>query len=135
MELINSSASGYLPETSLENLHIDSREWLNEINFWTEEMSCFYKLLHKTISSTGFPPKELAGIEREIIRINSEDLIKLKNQVERHERELSMVLKNTSTTQEMEYRQRHQRLINDMYALHGTIRKFKKALFALVKES
>jgi hypothetical protein len=135
MELISSPKTEYLLEASLATLHTESREWMSEINFWSEEMSCFYKLLRKNVSSFTFPPKELAEIEREMIRINSGDLMRVKSLVERHEKELAAVMKNTSMIEEGEYRDRHRALVSDLYALQLDIRKFKKAVFALIKNS
>jgi hypothetical protein len=135
MELISSPRTDYMLDVSLEALHAESRAWLSEINFWSEEMSCFYKLLHRSLPSLSFPPRELAEIEKEMIRINSDDLIKVKSQVERHERELAAVMKNVSVTEEKDYRHNHRVLLNDMYALQKTLRKFKTAVFALVKQS
>ena len=135
MELISNPKSEYLLGASLETLHAESREWLSEINFWSEEMSCYYKLLHRNVSILTFPTTELAEIEKEMIRINSEDLIKIKGQIEKHERELMDLMKNTSTAEEYEYRHKHRELLYEMYELRRIIRKFKEAIFALVRES
>lgn len=135
MELITNPKTEYLLGASLETLHAESREWLSEVNFWSEEMSCYYKLLHKTLPFFAFPTKELADIEKEMIRINSEDLTSARGRIERHEGELAILMKNTSSTEEYEYRQRHRELLNDMYELRGIIRNFKEKIIALVRES
>lgn len=135
MELLTNPKAEYLLGESLELLHAESREWLSEIDFCSEEMSCYYKLLHKNVPILGFPTKELAEMEKKMISISSEELTKVKSRVERHERELAALMKVTSSTEEYEYRHQHRVLVNDMYALRGSIRKFKEALFALVKAS
>jgi hypothetical protein len=135
MELISNPKAEYLLGRSLEELHAESREWLSEINFCAEEMSCYYKLLHKNVPYFDFPTKELAEIEKEMIRINSEDLINLKSRVESHERELATLMKNTLSSEEYEYRDYHRRLQNDIYAFRGMIKTFKEAIFALVRTS
>jgi hypothetical protein len=135
MELISNPKAGYLLPQSLEELHAESREWLSEINFCAEEMSCYYKLLHKNVPYLDFPTKELAETEKEMIRITSEDLVTLKGRIERHERELATLMKNTSSSEEYEYRDYHGRLRNDVFEFRGVIKKFKEVIFALVKSS
>lgn len=132
MELITSPKGEYLLGASLDVLHAESREWLSELSFFTEEISCYYKLLHKNVHLPGFPTKELAELEKQMIRINSEELAIVKGRVERHERELAALMKASS--EEYEYRHQHRVLVTDMYALRGVVRKFKEAVFALAKE-
>jgi hypothetical protein len=135
MEMISGPKTEYLLDASLATLHAESREWLSELNFWNEEMSCFYKLLHKNATSSGFPTSELADLEKEMIRITSEDLIRVKNEVETHERTLGAIMKNTSFGEQRQYRERHKMILDDIYALQLAIRRFKKSVFALVKKA
>ena len=135
MDLISNPKAEYLLGTSFKELHAESRQWLSELNFCAEEMSCYYKLLHKNVPYLDFPTKELAEIEKEMIRISSEDLITLKSRIESHERELATLMRNTSSSEEYEYRDYHRRLQNDMYAFRSLIKKFKEAVFVLVRGS
>ena len=134
MELISNPKSEYLLGASLGTLHAESREWLSEVNFWSEEMSCYYKLLHRNESFRAFPKQEVAEIEKDMIRIDSEELVKIREQIERHERELAGLMKNTSSTEEYEYRHKHKELLSEMYELRHVIREFKELIFALVRE-
>jgi hypothetical protein len=133
MELLTNPKAEYLLGASLDVLHAESREWLSEISFTSEEIACYYKLLHKNKPFPGFPTSELAEMEKEMIRISSEELTKVKNRVERHERELAALMNDTSATEEYEYRHQHRVLVGDMFTLRGNIRKFKEAVFSLVK--
>lgn len=135
MELFSSPKAEYLLEASLGTLHAESREWMSAIDFWREEMPCFYKLLRKNANAFAFPPEELAEIEKEMIRINSDELVNIKSRVEHHERALASIVKSTSPAEEGEYRHEHRAITNDVYALQQVIRKFKKEVFSLVKES
>lgn len=135
MEMISGPKTEYLLDASLATLHAESREWLNELNFWSEEMSCFYKLLHKNASSLDFPTRELTDLEKEMIRITSEELMRVKSEVETHERTLVAIMKNTSFGEQREYRDRHKMILDDLYALQRVIRRFKKKVFALVRKA
>lgn len=135
MELITNPKIEYLLDASLETLHTESREWLSQINFWRDEMACFYKLLHKSAPPLTFPTKRMAEIEKEMIRIESEDITRVKDHVESHERMLWSVVQSNSMTDEDQYRHRHRALVSDLYALQVVIAEFKRAVFALVRES
>jgi hypothetical protein len=132
MKLINSSNTAYLLDASLESLHTEGREWLSEIDFWSEEMSCFYKLLHRAGSPKPFPTNDLAEIDKEMLRLTSEDIAKTKKQVEAHERALVSVMRGTSLGDEAEYRQHHKTLLNELYTLQAQIKDFKKRMFSMV---
>jgi hypothetical protein len=51
MKLLSNPKTEYLLDASFEYLHNESLEWLNEMDFWRDEMAFFQKLLHKE----GFP--------------------------------------------------------------------------------
>ena len=97
MELLMNSKTDYLLEASLESLHAESMEWLNEIDFWSDEMTFFYRLLRKNQSNKAFPTAELAAVEMELVSLTSDKVNKLRNEIQNHERSLSAVMKNTSS--------------------------------------
>jgi uncharacterized protein YfkK (UPF0435 family) len=134
MELLTSQKMEYLLEASLQTLHTESLEWIQAIDFWREEMIFFYKLIHKKESMKGFPTKELAAIEKELIRISSDELEKIKTSVQRHERSLAAVLKTTSLRDEEGYREEHRKLLKDIYGIQALIRAFKKNVFSAFKK-
>jgi len=132
MELITNPNSEYLHDASLETMHAQSREWLNEVDFWIEEMAFFYSLIHMREPHIFLPTVGIADLERELITLTSEHLLKLKMGVESHERALARMVKNISLDEEHEYRETHQRLLEEMNRLQEGIRKFKKSVFAFV---
>lgn len=132
MELINAPKTEYLLDASLESLHAESREWLSDIDFWNEEMSFFYKLVHlREPHHLSFPSADLAGLEKELIRIAA-DLSEVKSAIEGHERTLRAVIQNTSLSEEQDYRERHRSLDMKVRRTHGLIRRFKKQVFAFI---
>ena len=119
-------------DASLETMHAQSREWLNEIDFWIEEMAFFYNLIHLREPHIFFPTAGLADLERELITLTSDHLHKLKMEIESHERALARMVRNISLDEEHEYRVRHRSLFEAMNRLQEGIRKFKKTVFAFV---
>jgi len=133
MELLTYPKSEYLLEASLESLHQESQEWLNEIEFWADEMAFFFTLLHKKEVRETFPSEELADLEKELIRIHGDRLDTIKSSVQRHERILAAVLKTTSLQEEESYRTTHRQLLMEIYALQLLVRNFKKTVFSFAK--
>jgi hypothetical protein len=134
MELLSYPKTDYLLEGSLESFHGESMAWLNELAFWSDELAFYYKLLHKNKSKEAFPSRELAEIEKELVKLSSEKIDKVKLVVASHERSLSSVMKSTSLSEEHSYRDAHLKLLGDMHNLHLDIRTFKKNIFAFVQK-
>jgi hypothetical protein len=133
MELLTQPKMEYLLDASLQELHIEGVEWMNDVDFWKDEMTFFYKLLHKKTSNKAFPTKELAAMEKELIRISSDKLDKIRDAVQTHERSLAKVLRTTSLQDEAGYRETHRRLLKEIYEIHVLIRKFKNDVFSFFK--
>jgi uncharacterized protein YigA (DUF484 family) len=134
MELLMNSKTDYLLEASLESLHAESTEWLSEIDFWSDEMTFFYRLLRKNQSNKAFPTAELAAVEMELVSLTSDKVNKLRNDIQSHERALSAVMRNTSSGEEEGYREKHRQLVMDIYETHNLIRAFKKEVFSFVQK-
>jgi hypothetical protein len=134
MELLTSPKMQYLLDASLESLHQESQEWLNEIAFWSDEVAFFYKLLQKKEMKRSFPSKDLATIEKELVRINSEEIEKVRTGVASHEKLLSTVTRSHSIAEERVYREAHRKLLMDVFRLYADIRAFKKDVFKFMME-
>lgn len=132
MELLGNPKTTYLLDASLETLHSESREWLNEIAFWNEEMAFFYKLIHLREPHIAFPTAGLADLEKKLIQITSEQLGKLKAAVEGHEHILGMLIRNNSFGEEREYRDAHRSLLGQVHEQQGIIKDFKKNVFSFI---
>lgn len=133
MNLLGYPKSDYLLEAPLKSLHDHSVTWLNELNFWKDEMVFFYHLLYHQKFSKPFPSAEMAEIEKEIVELNVERLDRLRSGVARHEQNLASVYRTASMAEEQIYREAHRNLLNDIDALYEDIRKFKKKIFSFVE--
>lgn len=132
MQLLSNPKTDYLLEASLESLHAESLEWLKEIDFWRDEMVFFYKLLRSSPSNKAYPTAELAAVEMELVSLTSDKVDKIRNDVLRHERELSAVIRSLSSGEEERYRETHRTLLLEIYDVHVQIRNFKKEVFSFV---
>lgn len=135
MELLVHPKPEYLLDASLESLHAESTDWLNEIDFWRDEMAFFYKLLHRKETRDAFPSETLAAMEKELVSITGDKLDQLRDHVIRHERSLADLLRTTSLLQEEGYRETHRWLHRDMSALNVMIRAFKKNVYSFAANS
>lgn len=133
MELLTYSKSAYLLNASLESLHVESREWLNEIGFFKDEVAFFQHFIQKKETIKSFPAQEFTALEKELINISNE-LDKIREKVESHEQSLAELFKSTRIQEEETFRQSHRKLLHEMYDLHFIFRKFKKNVFSFVKK-
>jgi hypothetical protein len=134
MELLTYPNSKYLLEASIDSLHAESLEWLKEIDFWKEEMTFFYKLLHTKNTFAGFPSEELASIDKELIRINSDKLDKIKKEVQDHEQMLTSILKTPTLIGKEKYSERHYNLHLEIFSVSELIRDIKRIVFSFAKK-
>ena len=124
--------TGYLLDATLESLHQESVAWLEELDFWADELSFFYKLLHSHRLSVAFPSAEMAEIDKVLVGLSAENVESLRIRIRSHERQLADLFKPASLDEEQSYRATHRMLYADIYQLHSDIRTFKKKLFSFL---
>jgi hypothetical protein len=134
MELLAYPNSRYLLEASIDSLHAESLEWLKEIDFWKDEMTFFYKLIHTRKAFAGFPTEELATIDKELIRINSDKVDKLRKEVQDHEQLLVSIVKTPVLMDKERYTDTHRNLLMEIYAVSELIKDFKRSVFSFSKK-
>jgi hypothetical protein len=134
MELLTTPRAEYLLDASLESLHQESQDWIKEIAFWNDELAFFYKLLQKKEIKHSFPSKDLAALEKELVRITSEQLEQTSAGIISHERLLSALTRSHSRNDERVYRDAHRKLLMDIFRLYAEIRSFKKNVFKFMME-
>jgi hypothetical protein len=135
MKLITSPKSVYLLNAGIEVLHSQSNEWLSEIAFWRDETAFFYALVvNKTLTSVPIAAKEiLQDIEKELVSINSGELVDLQKEVMKHEMNLSHLLKHQNDEEEEDYRREHRLMEIKFYEMERRFKTLKKVIFGLVK--
>lgn len=126
--------AGHLLEGSLEWLHRQTMEWLSDVEFWREELVFFYHLLRKQELQLYFPMQQVAVLEKELVKISSEEIKELEATLRKHEEKLRAILEAASKSNELDYRHDHKTILFAMKNFEETMRSFKKSVFALVRK-
>lgn len=134
METLAYPDTKYLLDVSIDSLHAESLKWLKDIDFWKDEMSFFYKLLHKKNILSRFPSEQLASIDQEIIRVNSDQLDKIRKEIHDHEQSLANLVKTPSLQEKETYVLAHQRLLVEMLTMFAMITDLKKTVFSFFEK-
>ncbi|MGK7388976.1 MAG: hypothetical protein ACNS60_01440 [Candidatus Cyclobacteriaceae bacterium M2_1C_046] len=132
MKLLPNPNTAYLLNVSLESLHTESLEWLNEIEFLKDELAFFYKLIYIKEFKHDLPVDAVTNIENQLVYINNDKLKKLKKDLLYHEKVLAQLYKLNPAPEEENYRTKHKHLWNEMHQLSGLVKKMKKDLFLLI---
>jgi len=136
MKTLMSANTEYLLNASMESLHAESVNWKSELAFWGDELVFFYKLLKGKESTDAFPSLPIANAEKELMKLNSDWLLKIREGVTSHEKHLATVLRSPtySRMDEDVFRETHGKLLMEMIELENQIRSFKRKLFASAKQ-
>ena len=134
MEQLAPAKSSYLLEAPLEILHEESLEWLEEVEFWKDEVAFLYKLIiQKSKERTPLlKTKQAKEAERHLIYISVEKLGDLKIEVDAHEKFLSRVIDNKKFDAEL-YRSRHKAIAEKFQDFEKEFRDMKKKIFQFAR--
>ncbi len=135
MELLAPPKSMQLLDVGLETLHEQSFEWLNEIDFWRDEVAFFYSLLvEKTLKSVPINSRDtIENIENEILSISDGELDELQHAVEEHEKFLSHLLESNYDGEET-YREKHRQLDYEFMNFKKRFKSLNKNVLSLLKQ-
>ncbi len=134
-QLLAPAKINYLLEAPLEILHEESMEWLEEIEFWKDEVAFFYKLIIRKADKKPRPKtKTMLGIESKLIYLSSEKLDDLKLEIQIHERFLARMMKSVKQD-EGAYRAKHKIIAKKVQDFEMEMKEIKSKVFALVKKS
>lgn len=117
----------------LNALHIESREWLETIAFWKDEIRFFTNLVQeketkeRAKSDLGVILKGLDKIHADLFDYMSEDIM-------RHEILLSRLQKGERGLADIDYRNQHDKVKSTMAKFEGEFRDFKKLVFDYARE-
>lgn len=120
--------TNYLLGASLDVLHQESKEWLDNIEFWLDEMKFFDKLL-KNKPAGDDHRDTIKDMLEHVEGIHLDFFSQLQHDVRQHERLLAMVEKNVPGASDEEYRQTHSRLKSRMEHLDSDFKAYKKVVF------
>jgi hypothetical protein len=122
----------YLLGAGLDILHFESREWLETIAFWKDEVRFFDNLLKKKEAlekNNSDYEKMLKNIDK-IYRDLFEDL---EDSIIEHEQLLSRIEKAEKGLSDNDYREKHRHLFSRMNTFKNDFKTFKRIIFDYVK--
>ena len=117
----------------MDVLHHESKEWLETIAFWKEEMQFFHKLLHLQ-DPLNKSDQIYRGLLDDLEKIKSSIFTELQADVIEHERMLSKLERNEKGLSDSDYRELHSNILEKMETMTGYFKKFKKVVFGFVKD-
>tara|TARA_R110002012_G_scaffold160895_1_gene322877 strand:- start:31054 stop:31461 length:408 start_codon:yes stop_codon:yes gene_type:complete len=112
----------------LDILHFESKEWLESIAFWKDEVRFFEDLLKKRESSAD-SKKDYSKLLKNLDTIHTDFLKDLENDIKEHEKLLSRLEKGESGLSDYVYRDKHQQLTIRINTFTTNFKTFKKIIF------
>ncbi|WP_282068980.1 hypothetical protein [Olleya namhaensis] len=118
----------YLLGAGLDVLHFESREWLNTIAFWKDEIRFFNDLLKRREASD----KSNSDYENMLKNLNKvhDDLFDdLEESVKVHEQLLSKIELAEKGISDNDYREKHAHILSRITTFNKDFKTFKKVVF------
>ena len=122
----------YLLGAGLDVLHFESREWLDTIDFWKDEIRFFNDLLKKKEASE----KNNSDYENMLKNLNNihTDLFEdVENSIIKHEKLLARIELAEKDLSDEDYREKHRVLLLRMNTFSNDFKTFKKIVFDYTK--
>jgi hypothetical protein len=94
-------------------LHKESISWLEEIDFWKDELEFLYKVLSKRLATSSFPLERLAELQKDLINIQSSTISFLREKIKVHEQALFPLLQKIESSDEENSRTEHKNLLKE----------------------
>lgn len=128
-------AAKFLLEASLDQLHFQTKEWIDEVKFYSEELNFLNGLIVEKIDTRTTKDIDHKEIYRNIDTLLfklSDDLLK---NLYAHEKLLAKIISAKNPHDNKTYRIDHIALSKKMKALEMGIKHLKKALFTYLKNN
>jgi gas vesicle protein len=130
--LILNPKEQFLLGAGLDVLHFESREWLNTIAFWKDEVNFFNDLLKRKDSSKKNDP-DIAKMLKDLGKIHKDLFEDLEDSIQEHEGLLSRIERKEKGLSDYDYREKHKRIKNRIAVFESDFKSFKKIVFDYVK--
>ena len=116
----------------LDVLHFESREWIETINFWKDEIKFFDNLLKKKVIRDE-SKKEYAEMLNNLDKIHEGLYNDFEDAIMAHEKMLSKLQQGEKGLSDGEYREKHRLLLGRMETFKNEFHQFKKIVFNFAK--
>lgn len=118
----------FLLGAGLDILHFESREWLDSIAFWKDEIRFFDELLKRKETSKNNDP-DFEQMLKSLNKIHKDLFDDLEDRIIAHERLLARLEKGEKGLSDAHYRSQHQNLFLKMNTFTNDFKSFKKIVF------
>ncbi|OZV69801.1 hypothetical protein [Winogradskyella aurantia] len=116
----------------LDILHFESKEWLDTIAFWKDEVKFFNNLLKKKeVSKKSNPDYE--NMLKNLDKIHVDLFEDLEDSIVEHEKLLARIEQGEYGLSDAEYRERHRILLERMDTFKHDFKVFKRIVFDYAK--
>ncbi|MGJ8548973.1 hypothetical protein [Winogradskyella wichelsiae] len=130
--LISNPKEQFLLGAGLDVLHFESREWLDTINFWKDEVRFFEDLLRRKETSNKNKP-EYENMLINLDKIHSDLFDDLEENIVKHEQLLSDIQLSKNGLSDNDYRQKHIHIHSEMDTFTTDFKTFKSIVFNYIK--
>ncbi|QNK77114.1 hypothetical protein H7F37_13500 [Winogradskyella sp. PAMC22761] len=130
--LISNPKEQFLLGAGLDVLHFESREWLNTIDFWKDEVRFFEDLLKRKETSNKNKP-EYENMLVNLNKIHSDLFDDLEDSIVKHEHLLSNIELSKDGLSDDSYREKHLRIHSEMETFTKDFKAFKRVVFNSIK--
>lgn len=130
MEIINS----YQLEISLESLHFETKEWLEEVQFYLCELRLFNTMITHKKTRNALEEQIIADVMINIRAVMDEISEKIIKDLSAHEKYLSGIFLNSIDVNVKEYRQKHKCIESQIRSLQKKIYFLKTRVYYIFKK-
>ena len=130
--VISNPKTEYLLGAGLDILHFESKEWMDTINFWKDEIRFFDNLLKKKETSNK-SNLEYEKMLKNLDKIHADLFEDLEDQIIKHEKLLSRIQLAEKGLSDEDYREKHRALLLKMNTFTNDFKTFKKIIFDYAK--
>lgn len=130
--VISNPKTTLLLGAGLNILHFESREWIDTLEFWKDEVKFFENLLNKK-KYKDESKQEYARMLKNLDKIHKDLFNDFEADLMAHERILSRLEQGEKGLSDGEYREKHRHLLGRMETFKIDFQQFKKIVFDYVK--
>ncbi|TYC10562.1 hypothetical protein ES677_11515 [Bizionia gelidisalsuginis] len=130
---ISNPKAALLLGAGLDVLHFESREWLDTIDFYKDEVRFFDDLLKKKETSKNNNP-EYEKMLKNLDEIHSDLFNDLEDSIIKHEQFLSRLMQNEKGLSDSDYREKHGQISKRVATFTNDFKTFKRIVFGYAKD-
>lgn len=123
--------AGSLIGIGLDQLHKESREWIETVEFWKDEIHFFDTILQKKVAHK---EPDFKGLLENMGKVHEHLFTYLIDEIYAHERLLSRLQKGEKGLADMDYRNKHSELKGKMDLFTKDFMEFKRMVFGYAKK-